>query len=1098
MKSAQSIHETKAMPAQAFYCFSKLTCLVFLVLLSLGVKGQPNIKFSHLTSSQGLSQSTVQTMLKDRYGFLWFGTEDGLNRYDGYSFKVYRRNPKDAAALASGNILSLCEDRKGDLWVGTFNGAFLFDRKHEQFISLRDCVSSEELTDQSVTAIYEDKQDNLWIGTYWMLNQVNRKTGKLTQFGNDPDDPASISNNEIKCIFEDSKSNLWVGTASGLNLLDRRTKKFKRFIHSKDSLSLTGNAVSAIFEDAEGRLWVGTDKGLNLFDYNTRGFKRFRHSPGNTKSLGHDEITSIQNAGKNQLWIGTTEGLELFDTEKNIFTHFRHHPSIPTSLNKNSDVTTMLHDRDGILWVGTFEGGINKYDEQNAYFDHYKHNPDDQQTLSNNLVACMAQGSQGDIWIGTDGGGLNFWRQGSQNFVHYFADPADKNSPASNKIISLYAGKTQEYLWIGTYDKGLSRYDLKTNTFKHYAKGDKENQLNNNAVFALLEDRMGNLWIGTDGGGVNMLNQSTGTITKYKTEEGNDKALIGDYVRSLCEDRNGNIWIGTSGGLSVLNPATQSFINYSQRNSGLACDIIFCIYEDSKGNIWIGGLGGGLNKIAFATKKLSTYTTYDGLPDNTINAIVEDDHGRLWISTNNGISYFDPGQEVFKNMDVRDGIGMEFSKGAGLKTPDGKILFGSLNGFTVIHPDRLIKNNNIPPVLLTGLKLFNVPVIAGQANGILQEGIPETKEITLSYKQSMISFEFTALGFTVPEKNQYAYMLEGFDKDWIFTGSNRTATYTNLNPGSYTFRVKASNNDGIWNEKGTSITIVIKPPFWQTWWFRLVAALLAATSIIVAYKIRVRAIQAQKRILEQQVEERTLTLHGLTKELEKKNKELEQFAYVASHDLREPLRTITSFIDLLQNQYKGKLDEKADKYLNFIISAAERMKVLINDLLEYSRIGRKKDGARIECNELVRQVLNDLHVAICETKAEIRTTDLPVIYAYPTEMKQLFQNLISNAMKFRKKDTKPEIHISAENLNDHWQFRVQDNGIGIDPKHRERIFVIFQRLHTRDEYEGSGIGLSNCRKIVELHGGKIWVESTPGAGSSFYFTIKKTNEDRSS
>jgi signal transduction histidine kinase len=655
----------------------------------------------------------------------------------------------------------------------------------------------------------------------------------------------------------------------------------------------------------------------------------------------------------------------------------------------------------------------------------------------------------------------------------------------------------------------MDRYDPATHTFRHYTKGDRPDQLNNDAVYAVFEDSRGKIWMGTNGGGVNVLDPSTGVITKYRNDPNDNTSLGGDYVRCFFEDRQGKIWVGSTGGVSVFDPSTKRFTNYSQNNTSIESDVIYCIYQDSRANMWIGSLGGGLVQLNPRTKEIISYTTKEGLPDNTINGIVEDDKGCLWISTNNGISRFDPLKRTFKNMDLDNGLqSFEFSLGACLKTRSGEILFGGINGFNVVHPDHLIKNDVVPPIVISDFKIFNKSVNAGQEDSPLTEDILQTRKINLSYRQSIISFDFTALNFTAPEKNQYAYKLEGFDRDWIYCGTSHTATYTNLDPGKYVFRVKASNNDGVWNEKGTSVVIIITPPFWQTWWFRLISVALLLTGVYAIYKMRVRAMNQQRQALERQVRERTQSLAQMTieerkareeadeanRELERKNKELEQFAYVASHDMQEPLRTISSFVDLLHEQYKDRFDDKAMKYMTYIVQASGRMKVLINDLLEYSRIGRKRESAVVDLNQTVKAVIADLHKAITDAKAEITVRKLPVINAYPTEMKQIFQNLLINAIKFRKKDSVPRIEIAAEEKEGLWQFAVKDNGIGIDPRQSDRIFVIFQRLHTRSEYEGSGIGLSYCKKIAELHKGRIWVESIPGEGSCFYFTVKGQNE----
>ena len=465
--------------------------------------------------------------------------------------------------------------------------------------------------------------------------------------------------------------------------------------------------------------------------------------------------------------------------------------------------------------------------------------------------------------------------------------------------------------------------------------------------------------------------------------------------------------------------------------------------------------------------------------------------------------------QKFRNYSVFNGLqDEEFDVGAGLFTKRGDIFFGGINGFNVFNPDSLPENKNIPPVFLTGFELFNKAVIPGAKGSVLHQSLLETKEIILSHDQSVFTFEFAALDYTFPEKNQYAYKLEGFDKDWNNVGDKRTATYTNLDPGTYIFRVRGSNNDGIWNKDGISIEIIITPPFWLRWWFKILAVLIIVGGAVGFYGHRVSSINKQKINLQQQVREQTRQLlestekeHNARKEaeqanidLERKNKELEQFAYVASHDLQEPLRTTSSFVGLLQKQYHGKLDEKADKYLTYILESSGRMRVLIKNLLDYSQIGNKKELEQVDCNKMLHNVLADLGIAINEAGADIKSDSLPVINGYATELKQLFQNLITNAIKFKKEGASPEINISVHKNGSYWQFAFKDNGIGIEEKYNEKIFVIFQRLHSRTEYEGSGIGLSHCKKIVELHKGRIWVESTPGSGSTFSFTIKENNK----
>ena len=436
------------------------------------------------------------------------------------------------------------------------------------------------------------------------------------------------------------------------------------------------------------------------------------------------------------------------------------------------------------------------------------------------------------------------------------------------------------------------------------------------------------------------------------------------------------------------------------------------------------------------------------------------------------------------------------------------MFFGGPNGFNIFHPENIPENKNIPPVYITGMHIFNKPQHPGEVGSFISSAFAETNEIKLSHKENMITFEFAALNYILPEKNLYAYKLEGLEKDWNYMGTKRNASYTNLEPGTYTFRVKASNNDSIWNEEGASLTIIITPPYWQTWWFRAIIGIGITGWLIGFYLFRMNNVGKQKQLLEQKVREQTRLLllmneeerklrmqaDETNKQLISKNSELQQFAYIASHDLQEPLRTTSGFVQLLQTKYRGKLDIDADKYLAFIAGSAERMKMLINDLLDFSKLGNNAKLTEIDCNELLQILQADLGAVIASTSATISVGEMPIIKGYATEIKLLFQNLIVNAIKFRKKNTAPLIAVSFEPIETGWQFCVSDNGIGIDKKYHDKIFRIFQRLHNKDEFEGSGIGLSHCAKIVDMHKGKIWILSEPEKGAAFYFTIQNPSE----
>ncbi|HWI93498.1 MAG TPA: two-component regulator propeller domain-containing protein, partial [Flavisolibacter sp.] len=1083
--------------------------VVFCLVLMLSVKAfsqKPDIRFEHLSTEEGFSQNLVTCILKDHYGFMWFGTDDGLNRYDGYKITLYRNNPKNPKSLSGNLINGIFEDSKGNIWIAIDGGGVnIYDRNTNSFARLlhNDNIPSS-LRDNAVKCFYEDVNGNVWIGTYRGLDMAIGTTGRFKHYTIDPlkKDPLS---EQITSVICDRQNNLWVGTMKGLALFNASSQTFRLFYHDeKNNNSISDDRVNVLMGDQNGDVWIGTRNGLNLLKKNSDKFIHFFNDKKNSNSLAHNYIWSLAKLEDGKIWIGTEHGLDLFDESSQYFFHYTSIPGDETSLPHNSLRCTYVDDQ-GILWLGSVAGGVRKYDKKLSRFGLYKPLNSNPATLNLKMVFSFAESKTGDIWIGTDGGGLNIFHVKDKTFSHF---EYKKNDPAhsllSNTVIKLLNSHDGQGLWIGTYGSGLSYYNFSTKTFTHYTPGDDNRHLSDKAVYALLEDRNGNLWIGTNDGGVNMLDKKSGILTKFVFGSAEDgEHLANSCIRSFYETTDGKIWIGTYGaGINIYDPITKKFTYLNTITASLSNNIVLSLHGDKHGNIWAGTMG-GLNLWDEKKHAFVSFTEENGLANNVVTSIQEDSNGFLWLSTKKGITRFNPTSKKFKNYGLYNGLqGYEFLLNSGLKTSSGEMYFGGINGFNIFDPANMPENHIPPSVVITDFQLYNKSISAGE-NSTLKKDIAVTDTIILPFGKSMMSFEFAALNYTASEKNQYAYKLEGFDKDWIYSGTSRTATYTNLDPGEYTLTIKASNNDGVWNEKGKAIKVIITPPFWNTWWFRLLASFALVAVIYLVYRIRTKAIHQQKEQLELQVQERTQSLAAMTleerkarqeaseanKELERKNKELEQFAYVASHDMQEPLRTISSFVNLLNSQYKDKFDDRAQKYMSFIVQATDRMKVLIHDLLEYSRIGKKKETAHLDLNKIVNEVLADLNFAIADSGATVEVEQLPAVSVYPTEMKQLFQNLIINAIKFRKKGTTPEIEISAEKHNGHWKFLVKDNGIGIDPKQAERIFVIFQRLHTRNEYEGSGIGLSHCKKIAELHKGKIWVESTPGEGSSFYFTI---------
>jgi signal transduction histidine kinase/ligand-binding sensor domain-containing protein len=1083
-----------------------------------------NLDFEHIGTADGLYQSNIQCILQDNRGFMWFGTWEGLNKYDGYKITVYKNNPQDTNSISNNYINGIAKSKNNDMWVATNGGGLCrFDRNKENFTRYRhNSKDANSITNDVVNYVLEDERGRVWIGTQIGLDMFDPVKNKFEHFTYDPNNKNSISDSYIKYIYNDTHYNLWVGTANGgVNLFNPESKTFTRFQHEKnDSKSISSNDIYSIFEDSKNRLWIGTNGGgLDLFNQKTGTFEHFKHDENNASSLPNNVVLALNEDAENNLWVSTENGgLSFFNYTTGLFTTIRNDEIDKESISNNS-IYAIYKDSKKNMWLGNFAGGIDMASRDKISFTHFRHKME-KNSLSNNHVLSIMEDSKNNIWIGTDGGGLNLFDPPSGNFTHYKHGKNNKNSICGNYVLNTFED-SKGNIWIGTWGDGITIFNPQKNSFKHFKNDpDNDNSLINNNVWKILEDKDHNIWIGTFGGGVDLYNPLNNSFTHYKFNRNRSDGISSDLIINIFEDSDGQLWFCTeNGGLNLFNKKTNTFSHFfhDDTKNSISNNSLNSILEDINKNLWIGTMT-GLNQYNKKNNRFTVYTIANGLPGDYIFGVLEDGKKNIWVSTNKGISCFNPLTKVFKNFGLADGLqSNEFKQLAYCKSKSGMMYFGGINGFNQFFPDSIQSIAFEPPLVLTNFQVFNKKVrIASNTNdpSPLLQSITETKTISLPYSDAVFSFEFATLNYTNSEKKQYAYMLEGFDKGWNEVGSNRMATYTHLDHGKYLFKVKGLNNEGKWSTNMISIQVIITPPFWLTWWFKLAILLAVAGSIILIYRIRLATIKAQKAKLQQKVYEQTrqLKLSALeehkarneaeiarnetelaNKELNIKNKELEQFAYVASHDLQEPLRTTSGFVELLQRQYQGKLDEKADKYLNFISDASNRMKVLIKDLLDFSRIGTKATMVRVDCNVILKNMLADIMMSVKESNADIQFTQLPVINGYPTEIKLLFQNLVINAIKFRKKDVSPLIKISAQKMDNYWKFAISDNGIGIEKQYNERIFDIFQRLHTRTEYEGSGIGLSHCKKIIELHHGKIWVESIPGEGSCFYFTIPEKN-----
>ncbi|MCA0445111.1 MAG: hypothetical protein LCH54_02655 [Bacteroidetes bacterium] len=856
----------------------KLFRLIFLTscVLSLLIPGvfAQVVKFEHLGPDEGLTVGLVNGLVQDKSGFLWIASPDGLYRYDGYSFRAFKHHPTDQNSLLDNNILNIFLDRDGMIWLATAGGGLnMIDPVTENFTHyLSNFNDSEALSNITVRGIAQDSKGNIWVTTAYGLNKLDRKTGKFTRFFHDPDNLNSPSTNDLRPIVIDKNDILYMGTddAEGLNEYDINKNQFKIYRHKpSDKKSISNNAVRAVYLTTDGMLYVGTDGGgLNRFDPADGTFTRILHKNDPTIHVGDERVVSILEDSRGIIWFGSIGGgLSTYNRKNGDITHYKNDPGRLGTLSHDW-ITAIIESRSKIIWITTSGGGINKYSPLKEKFRHFKHNEKNPNSLSSNTIRSIFQDLNGDIWIGTIGGGINKLNHLTGTFKRFLNDPANPKSLSINDV-SAFCQEDPDILWVGTWRGGLNKLDLKTLNFTSYTSMESDpTTISDDRVQSVIKTTNGNYWVGTENG-LNRFNTETGKFKRFFSDPANPLTLSDSRIQTLFEDTERQLWVGTWNGLNKFNESTGKVTRYlfeKNKSRGINVASVISIVDAGNGFLWLGTYGGGLNYFNKSTGLIEkTYTETEGLTSNLVFGLLMDKTGNIWISTSRGLSRFNPVNESFRNYDELDGLqSSEFYWGAYLKTREGQMLFGGLNGINAFSPDSVYDNIHIPPLVLTAFKKFDKPVSVGKP-------LTELREIELDHSENFFSFEFAALDFNNPEKNQYAYKLEGFNEDWIYCGNNRAATYTNLDGGEYTFRVIGSNSDNVWNMEGLTIKVIVHPPFYQTYWFRISFILLIAGVFYAWYRGRIISIQSQKIKLEDQVAERTHELEIKTESLEKIN-----------------------------------------------------------------------------------------------------------------------------------------------------------------------------------------------------------------------------------
>jgi signal transduction histidine kinase/ligand-binding sensor domain-containing protein/DNA-binding response OmpR family regulator len=1066
-------------------------------LLCLGRAQEKDIKFTSLTTKDGLSSNTVNAIIKDRYGLLWFGTEDGLDKFDGTNFTIYRHKPGDSTSLQANEILALHQDKAGNLWIGTSGGSLsLYDRKRDAFINFPANRGPNTIINNVILDISSDYMGRIWIASFGGVNVLDPVTKNVTRLPNAPGGSASFFDKISTCVFEDSRHQVWIGTSEGLFLYNPNSRSLKRFVHSEGSFSsLSGDHVNAVAEDKKGNIWVATNGGLSLLRPGGSDFINFK--PHEHRLPPSKYYFSAIGIDGDELWVGTTQGLSVFNTNTGHFTNFYPDRRNIHSLSAKS-VRSVYIDEQGIYWLGTSGGGVNKYDENLNLFNFIQSNSFDEKGLNAPIVTSFAEDKNGNVYVGTEGGGLSLLDTKTRLFQRFAIQ--SRRSPANPLRILALERSSKQQLMIGTLADGLFFFDEHSGNYQQFLQGPNVQDLNSNDIYCIKEDRQGNIWVGTNGAGINVLNGKKQVIVRYtpNPKAANDILLpINGYIRDILQDKDGEFWLAThGGGIAIYHASKGTFTIYNTLNSKLPNDKVQTLLEDRNGMIWAGTFGGGVCLINKKTKQFNIYSENEGLQNSTVYKIIEDENGLVWISTNKGISSIEPGRKKVNNYNYHNGVqNNNFVHGAGIRLKNGELYFGGLEGINYFNPDYLKKNNSAPSILISDLKISNRSV-APSADGPIKEHISVAKEINLDYKQNF-ALSFVGLNFTSPEQNQYAYKLEGFDKDWNYVGNFPTASYTNLDPGEYTFRVKASNNDGVWNTEGASIKIYVHPPFWRTVYAYLFYALVTIGLIVY---LRYRSIQKLKRkfALEQEKMQAEQERKETQRILELDRLKI-KFLTNLSHEFRTPISLILGPVDSLLNQEKN---QQSYGQLYMIKRNARRLLNLVNQLLDFRKMEEQELKLHTSEGELVSfmKEVSDSFKDLSERKKidftfHSQIDQLHTVFDHD-KMERILFNILSNAFKFTLGGGK--IHLELEKMehssdtSETWvAIKVCDTGIGIPEDKKGKIFERFFQDTTAASIlnQGSGIGLSITKEFVKMHGGTIAVDSEPQKGTTFTINL---------
>jgi len=1071
---------------------------VLLFGMASSAYGQP-VQFSHYKVSDGLTQSEILSVFQDSEGYMWIGTQNGLNQFDGYTFEPFFYDPNDTTTLSNSWIFDITEDRNGFLWIGTKEGLNRYNKKEGRFSRIRLPDQDEGEEDKYIYGLAAD-ETSLYVNRSPSFSIIDIESGEIQSYRNTLESGGALYDKGFP-VLRHNNGDIWIGSANGLCVFDQQDKEFTYFPEGEtDTREVSEGHITSLLEYGNGQVLVGTENGLYIYSSGMEPVARYSHDPDDPVSLSHNYIQTILMDHSGGIWIGTdggglnrTPGIPMKGTPA--FSHYR-------NLADNSNfvghdiVLSLFEDRSHNLWIGTL-AGLDRTDLKKRSIRTYRKSDDPYNIdLSDNVIASVFEDDEGRLWIGTWGKGLNILDRSTGKVIYYQAELDGERHIPENHVHVIFKD-SRSRIWIGTRN-GVSILDSAIKRFvpvEEYFEAAAFNYFRNNRVYCMIECSDGTFWFGT-GNGICILDTESGERRLLREDGGDPLAISSNLVYSLLEDSDREIWIATSEGLDRYDPERgeiSHYVNEPGNPNSINGSYTVSLCEDRSGQIWIG-TNTGLSVFNKEDSTFKGFTSEDGLPSNLVYDIILDGNGNLWFSTGAGLAMKHPDEASPEPFFVVDRlIGREFNIKAVFRSESGEMFFGAIDGLVSFHPDSLTENSFIPPIRITSFEKEN--------SGIRERLNPNTDQIDLTHRDYSFTIEFSALDFTDPSRNRYSYKMEGISDQWMDIGTRRFVPFTNLPQGTYTFMVKGTNNDGIWNPSGTSLKIVIHPPWWRSRYAYAAYLILVIVMVVLIIRWRERNLLREKKILEEKISERTAEIEQKNRSLEQQTDKLNElnamkdaFFSILAHDLKNPFASLYSLSELAAKNYGEMDDEEKQTVLSKINKSTELIYNLLDNLLTWSR--SQKGEIDYQPEEFSLANLVELNINLHQVPAEKK--EIRFLSVIPAEIKAygdremistVLRNLIGNAVKYSYSGG--TIEVKASEKEGIVKVLVRDGGVGLARENAEKIFRIDSkyRSHGTSGEKGTGLGLIICKDFVERNQGRIWCESEEGKGSEFYFTI---------